>query len=138
MVLFQGKRYIRCDMTIYLGKIIKEYRNDNKLSMDDFANKTGLSKPYIAMLEKNYNPKSKKEIVPTVETIAKCAKAMDIEFNDLFNVLNPSNSIITNFLIDNQIAIVLEMMQNMSIKDRNKTVEVIKAMFPDLYKEVSK
>ena len=125
-------------MTIYLGKIIKEYRNDNKLSMDDFANKTGLSKPYIAMLEKNYNPKSKKVIVPTVETIAKCAKAMDIEFNDLFNVLNPGNSIITNFLIDNQIAIVLEMMQNMSIKDRNKTVEVIKAMFPDLYKEVSK
>lgn len=125
-------------MTVYLGKIIKEYRDDNKLSMDGFANKTGLSKPYIAMLEKNFNPKSKKEIIPTVDTIAKCAKAMDIEFNDLFNVLNPSNSIITNFVIDSRIAIVLEMMQNMSIKDRNKTMEVIKAMFPDLYKEVSK
>ena len=125
-------------MTIYLGKIIKEYRDDNKLSMDDFANKTGLSKPYIAMLEKNYNPKSKKEIIPTVDTIAKCAKAMGIEFNDLFNVLNPSSSIVTNFVIDSRIAIVIEMMQNMTIKDRNKTLEVIKAMFPDLYKEVSK
>lgn len=125
-------------MTVYLGKIIKEYRDDNKLSMDDFANKTGLSKPYIAMLEKNFNPKSKKEIVPTVDTIAKCAKAMDIEFNDLFNVLRLSNSIVTNFEIDNRIAIVIEMMQNMTIKDRNKTLEVIKAMFPDLYKEVSK
>lgn len=125
-------------MTVYLGKIIKEYRDDNKLSMDDFANKTGLSKPYIAMLEKNFNPKSKKEIVPTVDTIAKCAKAMDIEFNDLFNVLNPSNSIITNFVIDSRIATVIEMMQNMTIKDRNKTLEVIKAMFPDLYKEASK
>ena len=125
-------------MAIYLGKIIKEYRDDNKLSMDDFANKTGLSKPYIAMLEKNFNPKSKKEIIPTVDTIAKCAKAMDIEFNDLFNVLNPSNSIVTNFVIDNRIATVIEMMQNMTIKDRNKTVEVIKAMFPDLYKEVKK
>jgi phage transcriptional repressor len=125
-------------MTVYLGKIIKEYRDDNKLSMDDFANKTGLSKPYIAMLEKNYNPKSKKEIIPTVDTIAKCAKAMDIEFNDLFNVLRLSNSIVTNFEIDNRIAIVIEMMQNMTIKDRNKTLEVIKAMFPDLYKEASK
>lgn len=125
-------------MTVYLGKIIKEYRDDNKLSMDDFANKTGLSKPYIAMLEKNYNPKSKKEIIPTVDTIAKCAKAMDIEFNDLFNVLRLSNSIVTNFEIDNRIAIVIEMMQNMTIKDRNKTLEVIKAMFPDLYKEVNK
>lgn len=125
-------------MTVYLGKIIKEYRDDNKLSMDDFANKTGLSKPYIAMLEKNYNPKSKKEIIPTVDTIAKCAKAMDIEFNDLFNVLRLSNSIVTNFEIDNRIATVIEMMQNMTIKDRNKTLEVIKAMFPDLYKEVSK
>ena len=125
-------------MTVYLGKIIKEYRDDNKLSMDDFANKTGLSKPYIAMLEKNFNPKSKKEIVPTVDTIAKCAKAMGIEFNDLFNVLRLSNSIVTNFEIDNRIAIVIEMMQNMTIKDRNKTFEVIKAMFPDLYKQVSK
>lgn len=125
-------------MTVYLGKIIKEYRDDNKLSMDDFANKTGLSKPYIAMLEKNYNPKSKKEIIPTVDTIAKCAKAMGIEFNDLFNVLRLSNSIVTNFEIDNRIATVIEMMQNMTIKDRNKTLEVIKAMFPDLYKEASK
>ncbi len=125
-------------MTVYLGKIIKEYRDDNKLSMDDFANKTGLSKPYIAMLEKNYNPKSKKEIIPTVDTIAKCAKAMGIEFNDLFNVLRLSNSIVTNFEIDSRIATVIEMMQNMTIKDRNKTLEVIKAMFPDLYKEVSK
>lgn len=125
-------------MTVYLGKIIKEYRDDNKLSMDDFANKTGLSKPYIAMLEKNFNPKSQKEIIPTVETIAKCAKAMDIEFNDLFNVLNPNSSIITNFVIDSRIATVIEMMQNMTIKDRSKTLEVIKAMFPDLYKEASK
>lgn len=125
-------------MTVYLGKIIKEYRDDNKLSMDDFANKTGLSKPYIAMLEKNFNPKSQKEIIPTVDTIAKCAKAMGIEFNDLFNVLRLSNSIVTNFEIDNRIAIVIEMMQNMTIKDRNKTLEVIKAMFPDLYKEASK
>lgn len=125
-------------MAIYLGKIIKEYRDDNKLSMDDFANKSGLSKPYVAMLEKNYNPASKKEIIPTVDTISKCAKAMDIEFNDLFNVLKPNNSIVTNFAIDNRIAIVLEMMQNMTIKDRSKTLEVVKAMFPDLYKEVKK
>lgn len=74
-------------MTKYLGEIIKEYRKIHRLSMDSFSEKSGLSKPYISMLEKNYNPKSKKKIIPTIDTISKCAKAMNMDFDELFNAL---------------------------------------------------
>ena len=39
-----------------LGEIIKQYRDENKMSMDAFAKKAGLSKAYISILERNYNP----------------------------------------------------------------------------------
>lgn len=70
-----------------LGEIIHNYRRKNRLSMEDFSKKSRLSKPYISMLEKNYNPKSKKEIIPTIETIFKCSKAMNMNFETLFNML---------------------------------------------------
>ena len=38
-------------MANYLGDIIKEYRKSHRMSMDSFAERAGLSKPYISMLE---------------------------------------------------------------------------------------
>ena len=40
-----------------LGMIIKDYRNEHNISMDEFARRTGLSKAYIGMLEKGVHPK---------------------------------------------------------------------------------
>ena len=57
------------------GELIKKYRNDNKMSMDDFAKKSGISKAYISMLEKNKNLKTGKKIKPSFDVIKKCAKA---------------------------------------------------------------
>lgn len=70
-----------------LGEIIKEYRSNNKMSMDDFAEKSGLSKGYISMLERNKNPKTGKKIVPSLETIKSVASAVDKNFNEVFNLL---------------------------------------------------
>ena len=39
-----------------LGELIKEYRSKNNLSMDAFADKSGISKAYISLLEKNKHP----------------------------------------------------------------------------------
>ena len=74
-------------MAKYLGDIIKEYRKLHRMSMDSFAERAGLSKPYISMLEKTFNPKSRKKIIPTIDTISKCAKAMNMDFDELFNAL---------------------------------------------------
>lgn len=70
-----------------LGDIIKSYRTANDMSMDDFSKVSGISKTYISMLEKNINPRNKKEIVPTIEMIGKAAKGMFMTFDELFEQL---------------------------------------------------
>lgn len=43
-----------------LGNVIKANRIGLGMTMDDLADKSGLSKGYISMLEKGENPKTKK------------------------------------------------------------------------------
>ena len=57
------------DNRMTLGEIVKEYRIAHNMSMDVFASRSGLSKGYISMLEKNVNPKNGKPITPSIETI---------------------------------------------------------------------
>lgn len=56
---------------MYVGELIQAYRRETNLSMDEFARLTGLSKPYISMLEKNRNSRTGKPIVPSVATLQK-------------------------------------------------------------------
>lgn len=72
---------------MHLGEIIKEYRIKHKLSMDDFSSISGLSKSYIAMLEKNLNPSTGKPIAPTIDAIKKVSTATNIDFNKLFGMM---------------------------------------------------
>ena len=56
--------------------------------MRSFADKSGLSRAYISLLEKNNRPGSNKPIVPSLNTIKKAAKGMSLDFNELFNMLD--------------------------------------------------
>lgn len=71
-----------------LGDIIKEYRKQNNLSMDDFAAKSGISKSYISLLEKNKHPKTGKNIAPSIQCIKQAADGMNMDFNDLFHAID--------------------------------------------------
>ena len=71
-----------------LGTLVKEYRTNNSLTMEEFAKKCGLSKGYISMLEKNQNPKSGKPIIPTLETIKLISNAMGEDFNEIISILD--------------------------------------------------
>lgn len=71
-----------------LGSIIKEYRTSHEMSMDIFSERSGISKAYISLLEKNKHPKTGKEIAPSIQCIKQAADAMDMDFNDLFNMLD--------------------------------------------------
>lgn len=73
---------------MYLGEVIKKYRIENDLSMADFADRSGISKAYISLLEKNRHPKTGQTIAPSLEVIRKAAKAMNMDFDDLFGMLN--------------------------------------------------
>jgi len=78
-----------------LGEVIKEYRTTHCMSMDVFSDRSGISKSYISMLEKNKDGRGN-PIAPSLETINKVAKCMGMSFNDLFNLLDPDQKITIN------------------------------------------
>lgn len=71
-----------------LGDIIKEYRREHNLSMDSFSEKSGISKAYISLLEKNRHPKTGKTIAPSVQCIKQAADGMNMDFNVLFSTID--------------------------------------------------
>lgn len=79
---------------MHLGEVIKKYRYDHgKMSMQAFANKCGLSKGYIAMLERNKNSKTGEPVIPSVETFAKVADAMGITLDEISQMVDENQPI---------------------------------------------
>ena len=66
-----------------LGEIIKAYRTEQGMSMDDFSKASGISKAYISVLEKNKHPGSGKPVEPSVKCVKQVAKATGIDFIEL-------------------------------------------------------
>lgn len=71
-----------------LGDIIKEYRQKNHLSLQDFAKLINSSRSYVHMLEKNINPATGKPINPSIETLRLIANAMNMDIEDLLKQLD--------------------------------------------------
>ena len=71
-----------------LGEIVKQYRDENNITMDTFAIRAGLSKGYISMLEKDFNPSTQKPIAPSLEVIRKVATTINMDINDLIDILD--------------------------------------------------
>lgn len=76
-----------------LGDIIKSYRTTHDLSMDAFSEKSGISKAYISLLEKNKHPKTGKSIAPSIQCIKQAAIGMNMDFNNLFSMLDGNISL---------------------------------------------
>ena len=70
-----------------LGEIIREYRLCHEMSMGDFSRMSGISKPYVSMLEANKNSNGGKPIVPSVETLRKVSRAIGISLDELLRKL---------------------------------------------------
>lgn len=75
-------------INLTLGEIIKKYRSIHNLSMDAFSEKSGISKAYISLLEKNRHPKTGKPIAPSIQSIKQAADGMDMDFNTLFSMID--------------------------------------------------
>ena len=71
-----------------LGDAIRAYREEHGMSMDTFADRSGISKSYISLLEKNQHPKTGKPIIPTLKTYLCAARAMNIDFDELIRMIN--------------------------------------------------
>ena len=71
-----------------LGDIIKEYRTESGLSQDVIADRSGLSKAYISILERNRNPKTGEPPVVSIKTINLIARAIGSDFDTIFSKLD--------------------------------------------------
>ena len=76
-----------------LGEYIHQYRKAHRLSMDEFSERSNISKSYISFLEKNEHPKTGKEIIPSFEVMKKVAVATRIDIDDLIKLLDDDTDI---------------------------------------------
>src|SRR5216683_3019935 len=60
-----------------IGDRLRELREEKKLSQGDIEKRTGLVRPYISRVENNHT-------VPTIETLEKWARALEIPMYQLF------------------------------------------------------
>ena len=76
-----------------LGDLIKRYRSETGTSMEQFAKKSGISKAYVSILERNYNPVNGKPVVPSLETIKAVSNAIGMYFNDVIATLDSNQPV---------------------------------------------
>ena len=62
--------------------------------MDEFAKRSGMSKAYVSILERNYNPSTKKPPVPSLETIMSVSSVIGIDFDTLITSLDGEQKIL--------------------------------------------
>lgn len=79
-----------------IGDVIKKYRKDNGISMEEFGKRCGLSKAYISLIERNKNTRSDKPIVPSIDTVLSIADAMNMDLDELLNETDPNQKVRIN------------------------------------------
>ena len=72
-----------------LSEIIKQYREEHDMTMQELADRCGLSKGYISMLENSFKPSNtKKNIIPSISSIKKLADGTNLDFDYLLSSVN--------------------------------------------------
>lgn len=71
-----------------IGDFVKIYREENDMSMEEFAKLCGVSKGYISMLENNTNPRNGKPIAPTLKSMQKIAGGIGMTVDELLRSID--------------------------------------------------
>lgn len=71
-----------------LKTFINSYRTENNLTMEQFAKSASLSKGYISMLEKGYNPQTGKKIIPSISALNNIAIATGTDLDHLLKIID--------------------------------------------------
>lgn len=71
-----------------LAEWIKQYREINKLTLQDMADLCGFSRSYAHMLEKGVNPTTNKVVSPTILTLKKIANATGQDVDSFLKLLD--------------------------------------------------
>lgn len=71
-----------------LKTFINSYRTKHNLTMEQFAKSASLSKGYISMLEKGYNPQTGKKIIPSISALNNIAIATGTDLDHLLKIID--------------------------------------------------
>lgn len=71
-----------------LRELIVKYRNDHGLSQRQFAQICDISNGYLAMIENNENPRTKKPPVLSLTMLRKLAGGMGMSLQSLFETID--------------------------------------------------
>ena len=78
---------------MFLGEMIRNYREQNHMTLRDFSARSGISLPYVHQLEQNRNPKTNAEIVPSLATFVKVSNAMGITLDQLLQEVDENQPV---------------------------------------------
>lgn len=71
-----------------LEDLIRKFREEQHLTMQEFADRCKLSKGYVSMLEKGRHPASQRRLVPSLETLKKISVGMGLSMDELLLMLD--------------------------------------------------
>lgn len=71
-----------------LKTFINSYRTEHNLTLEQFAKLASLSKGYISMLEKGYNPQTGKKIIPSISALNNIAIATGTDLDHLLKIID--------------------------------------------------
>ena len=71
-----------------LKTFINSYRTEHNLTMEQFAKSASLSKGYISMLEKGYNPQTGTKIIPSISALNNIAIATGTDLDHLLKIID--------------------------------------------------
>ena len=71
-----------------LKTFINSYRTEHNLTMEQFAKLASLSKGYISMLEKGYNPQTGTKIIPSISALNNIAIATGTDLDHLLKIID--------------------------------------------------
>lgn len=116
-----------------LSSIIIDYRKRMQISQREFARRCGLSNSYISFIENEYNPRTGKPIVPTIEQYQKIASCMSMSLQQLFEMLDEDSPVELHQNVsyapkeDPQIHAVSTMMESMSAEQKDQILAIVRA-----------
>ena len=108
-----------------LSNIITDYRSQMQISQREFAKRCGLSNSYISFIENEYNPRTGKPIVPTLEQYQKIAAGMGLTVHQLFERLDEDSPVDLHVFDTSRVPIV--------VPNSQEFVKITMAMSPDDY-----
>ena len=111
-----------------LSTIIIEHRKQLQISQREFSRRCGLSNSYISFLENEYNPRTGKPIVPTLEQYQKIAAGMGLTVHQLFEKLDEDSPVDLHVSDRSRVPVI--------IPNSAQFVQIAQAMDPDDYEIV--